>query len=159
MKQALSQLAASQRRRARAAAQTEPAAAVRRRPRTHAGPALDRNSLCVRATLLFARWQRCGQGRIGLALGCVCAGDAAIDVAMLDGMILDHLQQRFGHQPRLAGLIAPALAQADQGQRALSDLLQTLAQPGHDLRPREWSELLEALHTSIASIEEHRGIA
>jgi hypothetical protein len=120
---------------------------------------LDRNSLCVSATLLFARWQRCGQGRIGLALGCVCAGDAAIDVAMLDGMILDHLQQRFGHQPRLAGLIAPALAQADQGQRALSELLQTLAQPGHDLRPREWSELLEALHTSIASIEEHRGIA
>jgi glutamine synthetase len=33
------------------------------------------------------------------------------------------------------------------------------AKPGHDLRPREWSELLEALHTSIASIEEHRGIA
>ena len=84
---------------------------MRRRPRTHAGPALDRNSLCVRATLLFARWQRCGQGRIGLALGCVCAGDAAIDVAMLDGMILDHLQQRFAHQGLAARrFTSPAVA-------------------------------------------------
>lgn len=159
MKQVLSQLAARARRSARAAYVAAPA--LTRRPHATAGPALDRSSLSVRATLLFARWQRCGQGRIGLAMGCVCAGEAAIDMAMLDGMILDHLQQRFGHQPRLASLIAPALAQADQGlgQRPLAELLQTLAQTGHGLRPREWADLLDALHTSIASIEEHRGIA
>ena len=74
-------------------------------------------------------------------------------------MILDHLRQRFAGCERLRGLIEPALQQADAGQRALAGLLQTLAQPEHGLRTREWQELLEALHTSIASIEEHRGIA
>ena len=162
MKQALSQLAARARRSARAAADAAPA--LSRRPRAAAGRASDRSSLCVRATLLFARWQRCGQGRIGLAMGCLCAGEASLDMAQLDGMILDHLQQRFAHRPRVAGLIGPALAQADEdsgagrGQRPLAELLQTLAQTGHGLRPREWAELLDALHTSIASIEEHRGI-
>ncbi|MEI7785778.1 MAG: hypothetical protein WCK08_15420 [Betaproteobacteria bacterium] len=157
MKQALSQLAARARRSARATAGAAPA--LTRRSRAAAGPATDRSSLCVRATLLFARWQRCGQGRIGLAMGCVCAGEAAIDVALLDGMILDHLLQRFAGQARLHHLLGSALSQADQGQRALAELLQTLAQPHHGLRPREWSDLLDALHTSIASIEEHRGIA
>jgi hypothetical protein len=84
VKQALSQLAASQRRRTRAAAQTGPAATVRGRPRTHAGPALDRNSLCLRATLLFARWQRCGHlGElvvIDVAVANVHASGAAREV-------------------------------------------------------------------------------
>jgi len=159
MKQALSQLAANERRRARVAAAGAPAPATRRRPSAARSPGLEPGILCVRATLLFARWQRCGQGRIGLPMGCLCAGEAAIDTALLDGMILDHMQQRFAHRPPLAGLIGPALIQADQGQRALAQLLQTLAQPHHGLSPREWGELLDALNTSIASIEEHRGIA
>jgi hypothetical protein len=159
MKQALSQLATRARRSARVAADAAPART--RRPRAAAGGATDRSSLCVRATLLFARWQRCGQGHIGLAMGCVCAGEASLDMAQLDGMILDHLQQRFAQRPRVVGLIGPALSQADLGldQRPLAELLQTLAQTGHGLRPREWAELLDALHNSIASIEEHRGIA
>ena len=135
MKQALAQLGAAQR------------AKQGRTPRAHARPSrgsangLDRHSECVRAAMLFARWQRCGMGRISLMNGCACGIDAAIEIGGLDAMILD--------------LLTPALAQADAGRHALSDMLQNLAQPDNELTTAELSALLDALGISIASIEEH----
>ena len=117
MKQALAQLGAAQR------------AKQGRTPRAHARPkrgsanGLDRHSECVRAAMLFARWQRCGMGRISLMNGCACGIDAAIEIGGLDAMILDHLLQRFVHRPGLTQLLQPALAQADAGRQALSALL------------------------------------
>ena len=149
MKQALAQLGAAQR------------AKLGRTPRAHARPSrgsangLDRHSECVRAAMLFARWQRCGMGRISLMNGCACGIDAAIEIGGLDAMILDHLLQRFLHQPGLAQLLQPALAQADAGRNALSDMLQRLAQPDNALTTADLSALLDALGISIASIEEH----
>ena len=149
MKQALAQLGAAQR------------AKLGRTPRAHARPSrgsangLDRHSECVRAAMLFARWQRCGMGRISLMNGCACGIDAAIEIGGLDAMILDHLLQRFLHQPGLAQLLQPALAQADAGRNALSDMLQNLAQPDNALTTADLSALLDALGISIASIEEH----
>ena len=149
MKQALAQLGAAQR------------AKPGRTPRAHARPSrgsangLDRHSECVRAAMLFARWQRCGMGRISLMNGCACGIDAAIEIGGLDAMILDHLLQRFLHQPGLAQLLQPALAQADAGRNALSDMLQRLAQPDNALTTAVLSALLDALGISIASIEEH----
>ena len=149
MKQALAQLGAAQR------------AKQGRTPRAHARPSrgsangLDRHSECVRAAMLFARWQRCGMGRISLMNGCACGIDAALEIGGLDAMILDHLLQRFLHQPGLAQLLQPALAQADAGRNALSDMLQNLAQPDNALTTADLSALLDALGISIASIEEH----
>ena len=149
MKQALAQLGAAQR------------AKLGRTPRAHARPSrgsangLDRHSECVRAAMLFARWQRCGMGRISLMNGCACGIDAAIEIGGLDAMILDHLLQRFLHQPGLAQLLQPALAQADAGRQALSDLLECVAQPDNALTTADLSALLDALGISIASIEEH----
>ena len=149
MKQALAQLGAAQR------------AKLGRTPRAHARPSrgsangLDRHSECVRAAMLFARWQRCGMGRISLMNGCACGIDAAIEIGGLDAMMLDHLLQRFLHQPGLAQLLQPALAQADAGRNALSDMLQNLAQPDNALTTADLSALLDALGISIASIEEH----
>ena len=149
MKQALAQLGAAQR------------AKLGRTQRAHARPSrgsangLDRHSECVRAAMLFARWQRCGMGRISLMNGCACGIDAAIEIGGLDAMILDHLLQRFLHQPGLAQLLQPALAQADAGRNALSDMLQNLAQPDNALTTADLSALLDALGISIASIEEH----
>ena len=152
MKQALAQLGAAQRAQQR---RTPPAARPSAR-KAHGGvQALDRNGECVRATLLFARWQRCGMGRISLMNGCACGIDAAIEIGGLDAMILDHLLQRFLHQPGLAQLLQPALAQADAGRNALSDMLQNLAQPDNALTTADLSALLDALGISIASIEEH----
>ena len=87
--------------------------------------------------------------------GCACGIDAAIEIGGLDAMILDHLLQRFLHQPGLAQLLQPALAQADAGRNALSDMLQRLAQPDNALTTADLSALLDALGISIASIEEH----
>ena len=149
MKQALAQLGAAQR------------AKPGRTPRAHARPSrgsangLDRHSECVRAAMLFARWQRCGMGRISLMNGCACGIDAAIEIGGLDAMILDHLLNRFAQQPGLAHLLTPAVAQADAGRHALSDMLQSLAQPDNELTTAELSALLDALGISIASIEEH----
>ena len=149
MKQALAQLGAAQR------------AKLGRTPRAHARPSrgsangLDRHSDCVRAAMLFARWQRCGMGRISLMNGCACGIDAAIEIGGLDAMILDHLLQRFLHQPGLAQLLQPALAQADAGRQALSDLLECVAQPHNALTTPDMNTLLDALSVSIASIEEH----
>ena len=149
MKQALAQLGAAQR------------AKLGRTPRAHARPSrgsangLDRHSECVRAAMLFARWQRCGMGRISLMNGCACGIDAAIEIGGLDAMILDHLLQRFLHQPGLAQLLQPALAQADAGRQALSDLLECVAQPHNALTTPDMNTLLDALSVSIASIEEH----
>ena len=152
MKQALAQLGAAQRAQQRRA----PPAARPSARKAHGGvQALDRNGECVRATLLFARWQRCGMGRISLMNGCACGIDAAIEIGGLDAMILDHLLQRFLHQPGLAQLLQPALAQADAGRNALSDMLQNLAQPDNALTTADLSALLDALGISIASIEEH----
>ena len=152
MKQALAQLGAAQRTQQRRV----PTAARKSARQTHGGvQALDRHGECVRATLLFARWQRCGMGRISLMNGCACGIDAAIEIGGLDAMILDHLLQRFLHQPGLAQLLQPALAQADAGRNALSDMLQRLAQPDNELTTADLSTLLDALGISIASIEEH----
>ena len=152
MKQALAQLGAAQ----RAQQRRVPTAARKSARQTHGGvQALDRHGECVRATLLFARWQRCGMGRISLMNGCACGIDAAIEIGGLDAMILDHLLQRFLHQPGLAQLLQPALAQADAGRNALSDMLQRLAQPDNALTTADLSALLDALGISIASIEEH----
>ena len=152
MKQALAQLGAAQ----RAQQRRVPTAARKSARQTHGGvQALDRHGECVRATLLFARWQRCGMGRISLMNGCACGIDAAIEIGGLDAMILDHLLQRFLHQPGLAQLLQPALAQADAGRNALSDMLQNLAQPDNALTTADLSALLDALGISIASIEEH----
>ena len=152
MKQALAQLGAAQRAQQRRAS---PAARQSAR-QPHGGvQALDRHGECLRATLLFARWQRCGMGRISLMNGCACGIDAAIEIGGLDAMILDHLLQRFLHQPGLAQLLQPALAQADAGRNALSDMLQRLAQPDNALTTADLSTLLDALGISIASIEEH----
>ena len=149
MKQALAQLGAAQR-----AQQRRTPRASTRQPR--AGVAtLDRNGECVRATVLFARWQRCGMGRISLMNGCACGIDAAIEIGGLDAMILDHLLQRFVHRPGLAQLLQAALAQADAGRQALSDLLECVAQPHNALTTPEMNTLLDALSISIASIEEH----
>ena len=149
MKQALAQLGAAQR------------AKQGRTPRAHARPkrgsanGLDRHSECVRAAMLFARWQRCGMGRISLMNGCACGIDAAIEIGGLDAMILDHLLQRFVHRPGLAQLLQLALAQADAGRHALSALLEALAQPHNPLTTPDMNTLLDALSISIASIEEH----
>ena len=152
MKQALAQLGAAQ----RAQQRRVPTAARKSARQTHGGvQALDRHGECVRATLLFARWQRCGMGRISLMNGCACGIDAASEIGGLDAMILDHLLQRFLHQPGLAQLLQPALAQADAGRNALSDMLQNLAQPDNALTTADLSALLDALGISIASIEEH----
>ncbi len=152
MKQALAQLGAAQRAQQRRAS---PAARQSAR-QPHGGvQALDRHGECVRATLLFARWQRCGMGRISLMNGCACGIDAAIEIGGLDAMILDHLRNRFAQRPGLVHLLTPALAQADAGRHALSDMLQSLAQPDNELTTAELSALLDALGISIASIEEH----
>ena len=152
MKQALAQLGAAQRAQQRRA----PPAARPSARKAHGGvQALDRNGECVRATLLFARWQRCGMGRISLMNGCACGIDAAIEIGGLDAMILDHLLQRFVHRPGLAQLLQAALAQADAGRQALSDLLECVAQPHNALTTPEMNTLLDALSISIASIEEH----
>ena len=152
MKQALAQLGAAQRAQQRRA----PPAARPSSRKAHGGvQALDRNGECVRATLLFARWQRCGMGRISLMNGCACGIDAAIEIGGLDAMILDHLLQRFVHRPGLTQLLQPALAQADAGRQALSALLECVAQPDNELTTAELSALLDALGISIASIEEH----
>ena len=152
MKQALAQLGAAQRAQQRRAS---PAARQSAR-QPHGGvQVLDRHGECVRATLLFARWQRCGMGRISLMNGCACGIDAAIEIGGLDAMILDHLRNRFAQQPGLVHLLTPALAQADAGRHALSDMLQSLAQPDNELTTAELSALLDALGISIASIEEH----
>ena len=152
MKQALAQLGAAQRAQQRRA----PPAARPSARKAHGGvQALDRNGECVRATLLFARWQRCGMGRISLMNGCACGIDAAIEIGGLDAMILDHLLQRFLNQPGLAQLLQPALAQADAGSQALSDLLECVAQPHNALTTPDMNTLLDALSVSIASIEEH----
>ena len=152
MKQALAQLGAAQRAQQRRA----PSAARPSARQPHRGvPTHDRTSECLRATLLFARWQRCGMGRISLMNGCACGIDAAIEIGGLDAMILDHLLQRFLHQPGLAQLLQPALAQADAGRNALSDMLQRLAQPDNALTTADLSALLDALGISIASIEKH----
>ena len=112
MKQALAQLGAAQRAQQRRA----PPAARPSARKAHGGvQALDRNGECVRATLLFARWQRCGMGRISLMNGCACGIDAAIEIGGLDAMILDHLLQRFAHRPGLLPVLQAALAQADAG--------------------------------------------
>jgi hypothetical protein len=152
MKQALAQMGAAQRAQQRRAS---PAARQSAR-QPHGGvQALDRHGECVRATLLFARWQRCGMGRISLMNGCACGIDAAIEIGGLDAMILDHLRNRFAQHPGLVRLLTPALAQADAGRHALSDMLQSLAQPDNALTTAELSALLDALGISIASIEEH----
>ena len=152
MKQALAQLGAAQRAQQRRA----PPAARPSARKAHGGvQALDRNGECVRATLLFARWQRCGMGRISLMNGCACGIDAAIEIGGLDAMILDHLLQRFVHRPGLAQLLQPALAQADAGRQSLSDLLECVAQPHNALTTPDMNTLLDALSVSIASIEEH----
>jgi hypothetical protein len=152
MKQALAQLGAAQRAQQRRA----PPAARPSARKAHGGvQALDRNGECVRATLLFARWQRCGMGRISLMNGCACGIDAAIEIGGLDAMILDHLLQRFVHRPGLTQLLQPALAQADAGRQALSALLECVAQPHNALTTPDMNTLLDALSISIASIEEH----
>ena len=149
MKQALAELGAAQRkqnlRTRRAPAQSS----------RSTSKALDRASECVRASLLFARWQRCGLGRISLMNGCACGIDAAIEIGALDAMILDHLLQRFAAHPALTAVLRPALAQADAGRNALSDMLQYLAQPHSDVPLPDMSALLDALGVSIASIEDH----
>lgn len=152
MKQALAQLGAAQR-----AQQRRASPAVRQSARQpHGGAqALDRHGECVRATLLFARWQRCGMGRISLMNGCACGIDAAIEIGGLDAMILDHLRNRFDQHPGLVRLLTPALAQADAGRHALSDMLQSLAQPDNALTTADLRTLLDALSISIASIEEN----
>ena len=152
MKQALAQLGAAQRAQQRRA----PPAARTSARQPHGGvQVLDRHGECVRATLLFARWQRCGMGRISLMNGCACGIDAAIDIGGLDAMILDHLLQRFVHRPGLAPVLQAALAQADAGRQALSDLLECVAQPHNGLTTPDMNTLLDALSVSIASIEEH----
>jgi hypothetical protein len=55
----------------------------------------------------------------------------------------------------LAQLLQPALAQADAGHQALSDLLECVAQPHNALTTPDMNTLLDALSISIASIEEH----
>ena len=152
MKQALAQLGAAQRAQQRRA----PTAARKSARQTHGGvQALDRHGECVRATLLFARWQRCGMGRISLMNGCACGIDAAIEIGGLDAMILDHLLQRFVHRLGLAPVLQAALAQADAGRQALSGLLECVAQPHNALTTPDMNTLLDALSISIASIEEH----
>jgi hypothetical protein len=152
MKQALAQLGAAQ----RAQQRRVPTAARKSARQTHGGvQALDRHGECVRATLLFARWQRCGMGRISLMNGCACGIDAAIEIGGLEAMILDHLLQRFVHRPGLAPVLQAALAQADTGRQALSDLLECVAQPHNALTTPDMNTLLDALSVSIASIEEH----
>jgi len=152
MKQALAQLGAAQRAQQRRA----PPVARPSARKAHGGvQALDRNGECVRATLLFARWQRCGMGRISLMNGCACGIDAAIEIGGLDAMILDHLLQRFAHRPGLLPVLQAALAQADAGRQALSDLLQGVSQPQNALTTPDMNTLLDALSVSIASIEEH----
>jgi hypothetical protein len=149
MKQALAQLGAAQR-----AQQRRTPRARTRQPRGGVAT-LDRNGECVRATVLFARWQRCGMGRISLMNGCACGIDAAIEIGGLDAMILDHLLHRFAHRPGLAPVLQAALAQADAGHQALSDLLECVSQPHNALTTPDMNTLLEALSVSIASIEEH----
>ena len=152
MKQALAQLGAAQRVQQR----SNPLAARQSGRPPHRGvPAQDRTSACLHATALFARWQRCGMGRISLMNGCACGIDAAIEIGGLDAMILDHLLQRFVHRPGLAQLLQPALAQADAGRHALSALLEALAQPHNPLTTTDMNTLLDALSISIGSIEEH----
>ena len=152
MKQALAQLGAAQRAQQRRA----PPAARPSARKAHGGvQALDRNGECVRATLLFARWQRCGMGRISLMNGCACGIDAAIEIGGLDAMILDHLLLRFAHRPGLLPVLQAALAQADAGCQALSDLLEGVSQPHNALTTPDMNTLLDALSVSIASIEEH----
>ena len=152
MKQALAQLGAAQRAQQRRA----PPVARPSARKAHGGvQALDRNGECVRATLLFARWQRCCMGRISLMNGCACGIDAAIEIGGLDAMILDHLLQRFAHRPGLLPVLQAALAQADAGRQALSDLLQGVSQPHNALTTPDMNTLLDALSVSIASIEEH----
>ena len=152
MKQALAQLGAAQRAQQRRA----PPAARTSARQPHGGvQVLDRHGECVRATLLFARWQRCGMGRISLMNGCACGIDAAIDIGGLDAMILDHLLQRFSNRAGLAPVLQAALAQADAGRQALSDLLECVAQPHNALTTPDMNALLDALSVSIASIEEH----
>lgn len=152
MRQALAQLGAAQR-----AQQRRASPATRQSARQpHGGvQVLDRHGECVRATLLFARWQRCGMGRISLMNGCACGIDAAIEIGGLDAMILDHLCNRFAQHPGLVQVLAPALAQADADRHALSDMLQSLAQPDNKLTTADLRTLLDALTISIASIEEH----
>ena len=149
MKQALAQLGAAQR-----AQQRRTPRASTRQPRGGVAT-LDRNVECVRATVLFARWQRCGMGRISLMNGCACGIDAAIEIGGLDAMILDHLLQRFAHRPGLAPVLQSALDQADAGRHALSDLLECVSQPDNALTTPDMNTLLDALSVSIASIEEH----
>jgi hypothetical protein len=111
--------------------------------------------MCLRATTLFARWQRCGMGRISLMNGCACGIDAAIEIGGLDAMILDHLLQRFVHSPGLAQLLQPALAQADAGRHALSATARSTGSAAQSLTTPDMNTLLDALSISIASIEEH----
>jgi hypothetical protein len=94
-------------------------------------------------------------GRISLMNGCACGIDAAIEIGGLDAMILDHLLQRFAHRPGLLPVLQAALAQADAGRQALSDLLQGVSQPHNALTTPDMNTLLDALSVSIASIEEH----
>lgn len=149
MTQALARLASIARSKARQQLGTAGPAETRTRTSTRRTP------LCVQATVLYARWQRCGQGRLALAGGCACLSSAPVQIEGLDGMILDHLHRRFAKRPRLSNRLEEALRQADQGQQGLSELLQALAYPECDLPARDLRALIEALEICIASIEEH----
>lgn len=149
MKQALARLASAARSKARR--QLGSTGPVKTGTRTSTG----RTPLCVQATVLYARWQRCGQGRLALAGSCACLSSAPVQIEGLDSMILDHLYRRFAKRPRLSNRLEQALRQADQGQQGLSELLQALAHPDYDLHARDLRLLIEALEICIASIEEH----
>lgn len=108
-----------------------------------------RADLALGALRLLGRWQRVSSGHLWFTNGCACGIGATVDLADLDDLVLDYLKRKFAALPATAALLA-----AHEMPGGMKSLLRAVVTGATSLPPVALGELLAAIESSVASIEE-----
>ena len=125
------------------------------RPATRDNPAADAATpagQALAALQLLGRWLRVCSGHLSFCNGCACGIGATVDLGDLDDLIIDYLRRKFESHALVAGFIA-----SHDVPGGMKSLLGALATGKNILSPTAARDLIAAIETSVASIEEqHR---
>ena len=128
------------------------------RPATRDNPAADAATPAGQALAalqllqLLGRWRRVCSGHLSFCNGCACGIGATVDLGDLDDLIIDYLRRKFESHALVAGFIA-----SHDVPGGMKSLLGALATGKNILSPTAARDLIAAIETSVASIEEqHR---
>ena len=125
------------------------------RPATRDNPAADAATpagQALAALQLLGRWRRVCSGHLSFCNGCACGIGATVDLGDLDDLIIDYLRRKFESHALVAGFIA-----SHDVPGGMKSLLGALATGKNILSPTAARDLIAAIETSVASIEEqHR---